>query len=66
MPIQSYLLRRERSRRLWFKTSLGKQFLRPHHTKGLVEWLKVETLNSNPNTAKKKKETKKLKSKYIK
>jgi hypothetical protein len=26
-----------------------------HHKKGLVEWLKVEALSSNPNTAKKKK-----------
>jgi hypothetical protein len=25
-----------------------------HHKKGLVEWLKVKALNSNPSTAKKK------------
>jgi hypothetical protein len=28
---------------------------RTHHKKGLMEWLKVEALNSNPSTAKKKK-----------
>jgi hypothetical protein len=26
-----------------------------HHKKGLVEWLKVKVLGSNPSTAKKKK-----------
>jgi hypothetical protein len=26
-----------------------------HHRKGLVEWLKVKALSSNPSTAKKKK-----------
>jgi hypothetical protein len=26
-----------------------------HHKKGLVEWLKVKALSSNPSTAKKKK-----------
>jgi hypothetical protein len=28
---------------------------KPHHKKGLVEWLKVKTLSSNSSTAKKKK-----------
>jgi hypothetical protein len=30
-----------------------------HHNKGLVEWLKVKVLSSNPSIAKKKKERKK-------
>jgi ribosomal protein S21 len=29
-----------------------------HHKKGLVEWLKVQTLSSSPSTAKKKKNKK--------
>jgi hypothetical protein len=37
-----------------FKASPEKQFARPyektHYKKGLVEWLKIETLSSNPNT----------------
>jgi hypothetical protein len=32
-----------------------------HHKKGLVEWLKVMALSSNPSTGKKKKEEKTLK-----
>jgi hypothetical protein len=45
---------------LRFEASPGKQFTRPylektHHKKGLVEWLKVLTLSSNPRTIKKKK-----------
>jgi hypothetical protein len=45
---------------LWFKASLGKQFVRPHlkksyHKKiGLVDWLKVKALSSSPSTSKKK------------
>jgi hypothetical protein len=50
---------RERSGGLWFEASLGKEFVRPylkkaHHKNGLVEWLKVKALSSNPNTTKKK------------
>jgi hypothetical protein len=30
-----------------------------HHKKGLVEWLKVKALSSNPSTSRKKKEIKK-------
>jgi hypothetical protein len=30
-----------------------------HHKKGLVEWLKVQTLSSNPSTKKNKKKKKK-------
>jgi hypothetical protein len=45
---------------LQFKASLGKQFTRPylektHHQKGMLEWLKVYALSSNPSTGKKKK-----------
>jgi hypothetical protein len=43
-----------------FEASLGKQFARPYlekkkknQKKGLVEWLKVQALSSNPSTAKK-------------
>jgi hypothetical protein len=32
-----------------------------HHIKGLVEWLKVKALSSNPSTAKKKKKKRKKK-----
>jgi hypothetical protein len=40
----------------------GKEFARPylnktHHKKGLVEWLKVKALSSNPSTTKKKKKS---------
>jgi hypothetical protein len=43
-----------------FEASPGKEFVRlyleeAHHKKGLVEWLKVEALSSNPSTTKKKK-----------
>jgi hypothetical protein len=43
---------------LLFEASPGKQFMKPyfkktHHKKGLVEWLKVLALSSNPNTTKK-------------
>jgi hypothetical protein len=39
------------------KSVLGKEFTRPYlkktlHKKGLVEWLKVKALSSNPSTAK--------------
>jgi hypothetical protein len=39
------------------EASPGKEFLRPYlkntlHKIGLVEWLKVKALSSNPNTAK--------------
>jgi hypothetical protein len=33
-----------------------------HHKKGLVEWLKVKALSSNPSTAKKKKKKEKMRS----
>jgi hypothetical protein len=57
---------RERSGGLWFEASLGKEFVRPylkkaHHKNGLVEWLKVKALSSNPNTTKKKKTKKERK-----
>jgi hypothetical protein len=47
---------RERSGGLWFEASLGKEFVRPylkkaHHKNGLVEWLKVKALSSNPSTS---------------
>jgi hypothetical protein len=40
------------------EASPGRQFTRPyleetHHKKGLMEWLKVYALSSNPSTAKK-------------
>jgi hypothetical protein len=51
---------RQRSGGLWFEASQGKQFERPYlkkkkknHKNGLVEWLKVLALNSNPSTGKK-------------
>jgi hypothetical protein len=35
---------------LWFKASPGKWFMIPYLKKiGLVEWLKVKALNSNPS-----------------
>jgi hypothetical protein len=45
MPV-ILVLRRQRSGGLQFKVSQGKYFVRPyleknHHTKGVVEWLKV-------------------------
>jgi hypothetical protein len=43
---------------LQFKTSPGQivlELLSQKHKKGLVEWLKVQALSSNPSTAKKKK-----------
>jgi hypothetical protein len=45
---------------LQFEASPGKQFSRPylkktHHKKGLVEWLKVQALSSNPHTVKQNK-----------
>jgi hypothetical protein len=46
----------------WFEASLGKYFKRLYlnlHKKGLVEWLKVWALSSNPSTIKKKKKRKK-------
>jgi hypothetical protein len=52
--------KRQRSEGSQFKASLGKQFMRPYLGKpftkiGLVEWLKVKALSSNPSTANKKK-----------
>jgi hypothetical protein len=48
---------------LWFKASLGKYFVRPYLKKkkkitkiGLVEWLKLEALGSNPSVEKKQKQ----------
>jgi hypothetical protein len=43
---------------LWFEASLGNQFSRPYLKqtlckRGLVDWLKVEALSSNPSTEKK-------------
>jgi hypothetical protein len=51
--------RRQRLGQWWFKASLGKEFTRPylektHHQIGLMEWLKVVALSSNPSTVKKK------------
>jgi hypothetical protein len=37
--------------------SLRDPILKNHHKKGLVEWLKVKALSSNPSTEKKKKKT---------
>jgi hypothetical protein len=42
---------------LWFEASLDKQFKRPYLKKpftkiGLVEWLKVKALSSNPSNTK--------------
>jgi hypothetical protein len=42
-----------------FEASPARQFARPYlkkknHKKGLVEWLKVQALSSNPSTEKKK------------
>jgi hypothetical protein len=49
---------------LWYEASLGKKFTRPYlketlHKKGLVDWLKVQVLSSNPSTTKKKKKDEK-------
>jgi hypothetical protein len=43
------------SKPAWTNSSRDPSLKKPYHKKGLVEWLKVKTLSSNPNTAKKKK-----------
>jgi hypothetical protein len=51
------LLRRQRSGGSWFEASQGKWFVRPYeknlYKKGLLEWLKVKDLSSNPVQKKK-------------
>jgi hypothetical protein len=49
------VLKRQRTGGSQFKASPVKQFMRPHlekthHKKGLVEWVKVYALSSNPST----------------
>jgi hypothetical protein len=48
-----------------FQARPGESFVRPYlkntqRRKGLVEWLKVKALSSNPSTAKKRKKEKKI------